>query len=231
MSGIEARQLVDLVAEQLDAHRRLLVRRVDLHDVAAHAERAAPELVVVPLVLDLHQLAQDRLAAEALAALERQQHAVVRLGRAQAVDARHRRDDDDVAPLEERPRRREAHAVDLVVDRRLLLDVGVGRRDVGLGLVVVVVADEVLDGVVGEEAAELLAELRRQRLVVHHDEGRPVHAGDDLRHGERLARPGHAEEHLRALAPIQAVRELVDGAGLVAAQLEVGHQREAVVAR
>ena len=34
----------------------------------------------------------------------------------------------------------------------VLLDVGVGARDVGLGLVVVVVADEVLDRVVGEEA-------------------------------------------------------------------------------
>jgi hypothetical protein len=44
-----------------------------------------------------------------------------------------------------------AQPVDLVVDRGVLLDVGVARRDVGLGLVVVVVADEVLDGVVGEE--------------------------------------------------------------------------------
>ena len=38
--------------------------------------------------------------------------------------------------------------------------------DVRLGLVVVVVADEVLDRVVGKELAELVAELRRQRLVV-----------------------------------------------------------------
>ena len=59
-----------------------------------------------------------------------------------------------------------AEPVDLVVDRGVLLDVEVLRRDVGLGLVVVVVADEVLDGVLGEELAELVAELRRQRLVV-----------------------------------------------------------------
>ena len=49
-------------------------------------------------------------------------------------------------------RGRVAHLVDLVVDRRVLLDVRVGRRDVRLGLVVVVVADEVADGVLGEEA-------------------------------------------------------------------------------
>jgi hypothetical protein len=59
-----------------------------------------------------------------------------------------------------------AHAVDLVVDDGVLLDVGVARGDVRLGLVVVVVADEVLDGVVGEELLELAVELRRERLVV-----------------------------------------------------------------
>jgi len=40
--------------------------------------------------------------------------------------------------------------LDLLVDRRVLLDVGVGLRDVGLGLVVVVVGDEVLDRVLGK---------------------------------------------------------------------------------
>ena len=36
---IEGRQRVDFVAEELDAERQVLVRRVDLDDVAAHAER------------------------------------------------------------------------------------------------------------------------------------------------------------------------------------------------
>src|SRR3954469_10783012 len=59
-----------------------------------------------------------------------------------------------------------AEAVDLLVDRGVLLDVQVLRGDVRLGLVVVVVGDEVLDGVLREELAELVAELRRERLVV-----------------------------------------------------------------
>ena len=84
---IERDELVDLVAEQLDAQRAVLVRQVDLDDVAADAEDAAVEIVVVALVLDLDQLAQDLLAVDALAALERQHHPVVGLGRAEAVDA------------------------------------------------------------------------------------------------------------------------------------------------
>ena len=83
-----------------------------------------------------------------------------------------RGDDDDVRPREERVRRRVAHAVDLVVDDRVLLDERVARRDVRFGLVVVVVADEVLDGVVGEEVVHLAVELRGERLVGREDERR-----------------------------------------------------------
>jgi hypothetical protein len=41
-----------------------------------------------------------------------------------------------------------AHAVDLLVDRGILLDIGVGARDIGFGLVVIVIADEIFDRVV-----------------------------------------------------------------------------------
>ena len=225
---IEGGQLVHLVAEQPDPHRRLVVGRVHLDDVAAHPEGATPELEVVAFVEDFDQLAQQVVARGALALFERQHQAVVGLGRAQAVDAADAGDDDDVAALEQRPRRRQPHPVDLVVDRRFLLDVGVAGRDVGLGLVVVVVADEVLDGVVGEEPPELLVELRRQRLVVGHHQGRAVHPGDDLGHGEGLAGAGHAEQRLVRVTALEPGDQLRHGMDLIAAQFEVGDEGEAV---
>jgi hypothetical protein len=48
-------------------------------------------------------------------------------------------------------RRRVAHAVDLLVDRGILLDIGVGARHIGFRLVVVVVGDEIFDRVVGKK--------------------------------------------------------------------------------
>ncbi len=225
---IEREQFVDLVAEQTDPKRLLVVRRKHLDDVAAHAERAAPELDVVPLVLNLHQAPEDLFALDSLPPLERHQHAVVRLRRSEPVDARDAGHDDDVAALEERPRGRQTHPVDLVVDRRFLLDVGVAGGDVRLGLVIVVVADEVLDRVRRKEPAEFLVQLRRQRLVVDHHERWSVHLRDDLRHRERLAGPRDAEQDLVAVAPVQALGELDDGARLVAAQVEVGHELKAV---
>ena len=106
----------------------------------------------------------------------------------------------DVVAFQQRARRRMAHAVDLLVDGGFLLDIGVGARDVGLRLVVVVIGDEVLDRVVGEERLELAIELRRQRLVRRQDQRRALRRLDDLGHRESLAGAGDAEQHLRALA-------------------------------
>ena len=75
--------------------------------------------------------------------------------RSDAVDAVRRGDHDDVAPGEQGRRRGMTQLLDLFVDRGVLLDEGVGRRDVGLWLVVVVVADEIDDRVVGHELTQL----------------------------------------------------------------------------
>jgi hypothetical protein len=226
---IKGREAVHLVTKQLDPEPQFLVRRIDIDDVAPDAKGAARKLLIVPLVLNLHQFPQHIVPADALAAFQRKQHAVVRLRGPEAVDARHAGNDDDVAPLEERPGRREAHAVDLVVDGRLFLDVGVGRRHVGFRLVVVVIADEVLDGVVREESAEFLVQLRGERLVVDHHQGGAVHARDGLRHREGLARSGHTEQHLVRIAACQSIGELANRPGLIARELELGHEVETVV--
>ena len=93
---VEPRKLVDFVAEQTDPKSVLLVRWNHLHDVAAHAEGAASELDVVSLILDLHQLSKDLITIDALPQLQREQHPVIRLRRAKAIDARNAGDDDDV---------------------------------------------------------------------------------------------------------------------------------------
>ncbi len=104
--------------------------------------------------------------------------------------------------------RRVAELVDLLVDRGVLLDVGVGAGDVGFRLVVVVIADEILDGVFREEGLELPVELGGQGLVVGDDQGGPVHGGDDVRHREGLPGAGHPEEDLMLPSPSPALRQV-----------------------
>jgi hypothetical protein len=83
-----------------------------------------------------------------------------------------------------------------------------------------------VDGGRGEELLELAVELGRERLVVRDDERRPLHLGDDVGHGEGLARPGDPEEHLGAIPTPQRLGELDDRARLIAGRLELAPQVE-----
>ena len=99
-------------------------------------------------------------------------------------------------------------------------------RDVRLGLVVVVVADEVLDRVVGEDLAELVGELRAERLVGCDHEGRPLERLHHVRDRERLPGAGGAQERQGLLAGRHGVGQLSDRTRLVAGGPEVGGDTE-----
>jgi hypothetical protein len=213
---VEVRDLLDLVAEERDPVRRLRMGRLDLDDVPFDPETAAPEQRVVAGVLDVDQLAQDEVAVRLFADGEEHEPLLVLLRRPEAVDARDRRDDDRVATREQARGGRVAEAIDVVVARAVLLDVEVRLRDVRLRLVIVVVRDEVLDGVVGEELAELVAELGSERLVMGDHERRLLDLLDDPGHRRRLAGAGRAEQRLVALAGADAVRQRLDRLRLVA---------------
>ena len=204
----------------------LVVRREDVDGVAAHAERAAEEVALRALVLQRDEVGDELALVDLAALLEREGHRRIGLDRADTVDAGHRGDDDHVVALEQRARRRMAHAVDLLVDRAFLLDIGVGARDVGFRLVVVVIGNEILHRVVGKERLELAVELRGERLVGREDERGPLRRLDHLGHGEGLARAGDAEQHLRAVVALHAFHQVLDRLRLIALRFEVGGDGE-----
>ena len=220
---------LDLVAEQLDSHRVLLVCRVDLDGVAPHPELAPDEVGIVALVLHLDQPAQDGPLVLLGPPYQVQDPLGVLLGRSQAVDAAHRGHHDGVPAGEQGRRGGVAEPVDLVVDRAVLLDVGVARRQIRLRLVVVVVADEVLHPVVGEERPHLVGQLGRQRLVGGDDERRLLDFLDGPGHGGALAATGDAEKGLEPVPAPDTLRQpgyrlrLVAGRVVFGDHLEIRH--------
>jgi hypothetical protein len=217
---IEQHEGVDFVVEQLDAQRFALgLRRKDVDDIATHTIRTLREIELVALVLHVREPAQELALIDAIAAREVQHHRQIRFGIAQAVDRRDGRDDDRVPALEQRLRRRQAHLLDVLVDRGILLDVRVRRRHVRLGLVIVVVRHEVLDGVVREELLELAVELRRKGLVVRQHERRALHRLDDVSDGKSFATSRDAEQRLVRQPRFDPFDELRDRLGLIAGRV------------
>ena len=119
-----------------------------------------------------------------------------------------------------------AQLVDLVVDGGVLLNIRVSRWNVGLRLVVIIIGNEIFNGVFGKEFLELRAELGGQRLVVGQHKGRPVDARDDVGHGEGLARTGDAQQRLVMVAAQKPLDQSVDGLRLIAGRLIFGMQLE-----
>ena len=199
---VQGAQLLDLVAEELDPDGQLLIHREDLEGVAADPEGAAGAGQIVAGVLDADQPAQQRVPLDLLADLQPDHPAHVLLRRAEAVDRRHGGDHDHVAPGQQRVGGRVPEPLDLLVERGVLLDVGVGLRNVRLGLVVVVVGDEVLDRVAREELPQLVGELRGQGLVGLHDQDRALQPLGQPGHRRGLAGAGGAEQHDVLLAAL-----------------------------
>src|SRR5450759_796876 len=219
-------QPVYLVAEELNAIRQVGVSRHDFQRVAAHAELAPPQFHVVALVEDVHQLAEHRVPARALAAVQLDRHPAVLGGVAQSVDARDRSHDDHIAPAEQSRRGSEAQAVDLVIDLGVFLDIRIGTRQISLRLVVVIVAYEIFYRVRRQKLLEFAIELRGKGLVVRHHQRGPVNSLDHFSHDVSLASCGCAHQRLLPIVFPQSLRHLADGFRLIAGGLEIGYYFE-----
>jgi hypothetical protein len=171
--------------------------------------------VIVTLVLNGHKAPEDLAPAPLLSHRQMQHELPVVPGVSQTVDAGHGSHDDDILPLHEGRRSSETQTLDVLIDGGVLLNERVRGRNVGFGLVIVVVGDEVLHGIVGKERLQLPVELGRKGLVVAHDQRGPPVTGDDMGHGEGLAGSRGPQQDLESISPGKTLAELGDGPGLV----------------
>ena len=194
---IDFLDLLDFVPPETDSVSvAFLEGGKNLDDIASHTKCSTVEIIVVSFVLDLDQVHQQIVPPLLGAAFQMNDHLAIHFRRAETIDARHAGDDDDVTAREKTACRRMAELVDLIVDRGVLLDKGVARGNVRLGLIVIVVTDEVLHRVFRKELLEFGVKLGGECLVRSQHQRRTVEAGDHIGHRERLAAAGDTKKHL-----------------------------------
>ena len=223
---MHGREGLDLVSEELHAQGVLLVDREDLQGISAHSEGAPLPRDVVADVLVGDEVTQQLVTIPFLPDLQRDHPVDILLRSTQTVDGRDGRHDDDVSPGQQGIRRGVTQPLDLLVETGVLLDEGIRLRDVRLGLVIVVVRDEVLDGIVREEGAQLLGELGRQGLVGLHDEHRPLQLLRQPRHRGRLTSTSGTKQDDVLLTVLDPLLQLRNGLRLVARGVELTDDME-----
>jgi hypothetical protein len=107
-----------------------------------------------------------------------------------------------------------AQHLDLFVNRGVFLDICIALRHIRLGLIVVVVRDEVDHSVVGKELFELARKLSGERLVGSHDQRRLTQGLNGFRHRKGLARTSHAKQNLIAISVPHALYKRLNRLGL-----------------
>jgi hypothetical protein len=83
-------------------------------------------------------------------------------------------------------------------------------------LIVVVVRDEIFDGIIRKKRLELLIKLCGESFVVSQDERRELSFLDYVGYCECFSATGYAEKHLVFYAFIKVLDELGDSLGLIA---------------
>ena len=226
---VEVADVLDFIVEQLDPHRfALRLGGKHIQNIAADPERALPQFRLVAGVLKVRQASEQVALIDPVAAHQVQDHPEIGVRVAQAVDRRNGGHHDGVLALHERLGGRQPHLFDVLVDRCVLLDIRIGGRHIGFGLVVIVVRNEILDPVAGKEIAKLAVELGGQRLVGRQHQRRALLPGHNAGQRIGLAGTGHAQQCLAGQAGFEPLAKPVHGLRLVARQLEIGLQIEAV---
>ena len=169
-----------------------MLGRENINGVAAHAEGAASEIDFVARVLHLDQARNHVALRDFVFRAQGQDHLVVFARITDTVNGRHRGHNHHIAPLHQRLGARQAHLLDMLVDRRVLFDEQIALRHVSLGLIVIVVTDEIFDRVLREKFAEFRVQLGRQGFVRREHDGRTPGARDHVGHGVRFSRAGYA---------------------------------------
>ena len=185
---VQQLQAFNFVVEEFNADGQLAVlggKHVD--GVAAHPKPPARKIHVVALILHPHQLGNDVALPRLVTDTQRHHHLVVALWFANTVNGRHRGHDDHIAALQQAFRAGQAHLLDVLVDGAVFFNEQIALRHISLGLVVVVITDEILHRVLRKKFSELAVQLCRQGFVGRVNDGRTTHLRNHIRHGEGLA--------------------------------------------
>ena len=159
---VELGNFLNLVAKKADTPCGILImRREDFEIVATHAEITARKAHIIALILKRDQLADQLPLIHAFALFQVENHSRVCFDGTDTVNARNGGHNDDIITFQQRPGRRMAHPINRFVYARFFFDIGVAARDIGFGLIIVVIRYEIFDGIVGEKAFEFAVKLRR----------------------------------------------------------------------
>ena len=137
-----------------------------------------------------------------------------------AVNAGNRCHDQHISSAGQQGRSsRKTELFDFIVDAQVFFNVGIAGRDVGFGLVIVVVGHEVFYGILRKELPEFSIQLCCQGFVVAQYQGGFLHLFHHIGHGKGFSCSGSSQERLKGDSGLNALGDFCNSHGLIAQRL------------
>ena len=108
-----------------------------------------------------------------------------------------------------------SQVVDFVVDGRILFNVGIGRWNISLRLIIVIIAYKILYGILRKDFAKFRTELCCKGFIVRNHQRGFLHFFNDIGYRKGFPRSGNAQKRLVAVSAVDRVNQRVDGFRLI----------------
>ena len=211
---------VDLIAEKLNADCCFTsIGWKNLHYIPAHTEFVSDEIDIIALILQFDQFFGQFIALLLHSGTQRDYHVAVIDWVTQRIDAGNTGNDDDIPAFGQCRSSRMSELLDLIIDCTVLFDIGIGIRDIGLRLIIVVVRDEVFHRIIWKKRLKLRAKLCCQRLVVCQNQSWTIYCFDNIGHGKSFTRTGNTQQCLFLVSMKNTLCQLLDCLRLVSSRL------------
>ena len=147
---------VNLIPEKLHTHSRLpTVSRKNLQHIPPHPKCPPVEIHIIAGILRVNQPSDYLIPIPAHARAQGYHHLLKILWLAKPINAGHAGNNNHVLTLNQRCCGRKPKLVYLLIDRGILGNVGIRRRNISLRLVIIIVGHKILHCILREVLLEL----------------------------------------------------------------------------
>src|SRR3989338_671227 len=160
--GFKKRHTFHFVPEKFDTHRLILpVGGIDINHFAVDPKVPALKIGVITGIPHFNEAKKELFLVDFISDSDNLYHLLILFGITQPIVGRDGSDNDNVIIAEEIGGGGESQTFQLIVDGAVFFDKQILAGNVGFGLIIIVVTDEIFDMVFGKKRAKLTVELCR----------------------------------------------------------------------
>ncbi len=212
---------VYLIAEKLDSYGTFTVcYRENLNNVSPYPECTSVKLHLISAVLEFYKTLQDIVSFPFHTGSQRKRHTSILFGVTQAVYTGHTGNNKNIFSLKKSRCGRMSKLIYFVIYCRILFDIGIRTGYVSLGLIVIIVTNEVLHSILREYLLKLAVKLGSKGFIMGYNKGWFLKSNDYVCHGKGLSGARNTKKCLKFLSFLKAFNKFFYCLRLVTGGLE-----------